>query len=244
MLLKAEKNFVNAQKGRRSLSLQLIEVQEKLRSLRDEMDRVNRSDSRYLQLFTEEHNFLKTEIRLVNEYKIKEDEERELFYMLSTSLRDSQEKERVRIESTKYLQLGLSIACTLLGLISAYLVNYFRNSNIKEVIRLNNEHFQQTQEVLRLLLQKNDEHEISLGKKIESLNAKSLNDLPKPQKILDENVKNDEKPKYASTSNKNQNEEEKLVSKKSFSQIPPLQINPYVLSASIVIGYIFYLSNK
>ena len=208
------------------------------------MDRVNRSDSRYLQLFTEEHNFLKTEIRLVNEYKIKEDEERELFYTLSTSLRDSQEKERVRIESTKYLQLGLSVACTLLGLVSAYLVNYFRNSNIKEVMRLSNEHFEQTQEILNVLIKKNDEHVINLSKKIESLNVKSFNEQPKIQKPLEENVKGDEKLKQILYVDKNHSEEEKLAVKKSAPQIPPLKINPYILSASIVIGYIFYLSNK
>jgi hypothetical protein len=239
------------------------------------MDRINRSDSRYLQLFTEEHNYLKTEIRLVKEYKIIEDEERELFYTLSTNLRDSQEKERARIESTKYLQLGLSIACTLLGLISAYLVNYFRNSNIKEVMRLNNEHFRQTQEILSVLIkktddnsnikeitrlnnehfrethailsvlvQKNDKNKVNLSKEIESVNEKLVNDTVKFQKTAEENAKTNEKQKQSLVLDKNQNEEEKIVNKKSSAQIPPIQINPYLLSASIVIGYICYLSNK
>jgi len=239
------------------------------------MDRINRSDSRYLQLFTEEHNYLKTEIRLVKEYKIIEDEERELFYTLSTNLRDSQEKERSRIESTKYLQLGLSIACTLLGLISAYLVNYFRNSNIKEVMRLNNEHFRQTQEILSVLVQKTDDNsnvkeitrlnnenfrqtreilslltqkfdknKVNLSKEIDSVNEKLVNDTTKSQNTAEDNVKTDEKPKQSLVLDKNQNEEEKIVSKKSSPQIPPIQLNPYLLSASIVIGYICYLSNK
>ncbi len=239
------------------------------------MDRINRSDSRYLQLFTEEHNYLKTEIRLVKEYKIIEDEERELFYTLSTNLRDSQEKERSRIESTKYLQLGLSIACTLLGLISAYLVNYFRNSNIKEVMRLNNEHFRQTQEILSVLVQKTDDNsnvkeitrlnnenfrqtreilslltqkfdknKVNLSKEIDSVNEKLVNDTTKSQNTAEDNVKTDENPKQSLVIDKNQNEEEKIVNKKSSPQIPPIQLNPYLLSASIVIGYICYLSNK
>ena len=49
------------------------------------------------------------------DYVIKENEERDLFFSLSTCLRDSQEKERSRLERTKYLQFGLSIACTTLG---------------------------------------------------------------------------------------------------------------------------------
>lgn len=226
-------------------------------------------------MFTEEHNYLKTEIRLVKEYKIIEDEERELFYTLSTNLRDSQEKERSRIESTKYLQLGLSIACTLLGLISAYLVNYFRNSNIKEVMRLNNEHFRQTQEILSVLVQKTDDNsnvkeitrlnnenfrqtreilslltqkfdknKVNLSKEIDSVNEKLVNDTTKSQNTAEDNVKTDEKPKQSLVLDKNQIEEEKIVSKKSSPQIPPIQLNPYLLSASIVIGYICYLSNK
>ena len=106
-------------------------MQQKLRNLRDEMDRLSRSDTRYLQLFTEEHNLLKEEVTLVNEYKLKENEERDLFFYLSSSLRDSQEKERARVERIKYLQLGLSIICTTLGIISAYLLNYFLNANIR-----------------------------------------------------------------------------------------------------------------
>lgn len=79
------------------------------------MDRLTRTDSRYLKLFTEEHALLKNESNIMNEYKIKENEERDLFFSLSTCLRDSQEKERSRLERTKYLQFGLSIACTTLG---------------------------------------------------------------------------------------------------------------------------------
>ncbi len=104
-------------------------------------DRLNRTDSRFLKLFTEEHEILKREKNLIGDYKTREDEERNSFFVLSAALRDSQEKERARLERTKFLQLGLSIACTSLGILSALLLNYFRSSNIKEILRYEHEQF-------------------------------------------------------------------------------------------------------
>ena len=241
---------MNAQQGRRALNKKLIEVQARLRSLRDEMDRLNRSDSRYLQLFTEEHNILKSEIVLINEYKIKEDEERELFFTLSTNLRDSQEKERTRVESIKYLQLGLSIACTLLGILSAYLLNYFLNSNIKEVLRYNKEQFAQTHQILKDLLDKSQEHEVNVCKQIESLKEKPAE--KGAQKVVEELPKRDEKKavkpdqKPISSPSAPIDEETGKRDKKVFtpSQIPPISVNPYLLSGAVIVGYICYLSNR
>ncbi len=92
-------------------------------------------------MFTEEHEILKREKVLIGDYKSREDEERNSFFVLSAALRDSQEKERARLERTKFLQLGLSIACTSLGILSALMLNYFRSSNIKQILIYEKEQF-------------------------------------------------------------------------------------------------------
>ena len=115
------------------------------------MEGLSRTDSRYLKLFTEEHSILKADSQLMNDYKLKESEERDLFFFLSAALRDSQEKERTRIERIKYLSYGLSIICTALGIISAYLVNYFRNTHINEILSYNKVQFKSTQDSLESL---------------------------------------------------------------------------------------------
>lgn len=135
------------------------------------MDRLSRTDSKYLQLFTEEHNVLKSEMQLIDEYKVKEGEERDLFLQLSTSLRDSQEKERTRAEQLKYLQLGLSITCTTLGILSAFLYNYFRNSQIKQVLANEDKEFGRLNELLAQMLSKQDESTSSLSKQLEQLKS-------------------------------------------------------------------------
>ena len=157
---------MDAQKLRRNLNKQLLELQSRLRSLRDEMDRLSRTDSRFLKLFTEEHEVLKREVDLMNEYKLKEDEERELFFFLSASLRDSQEKERARVERIKYLQLGLSLACTTLGIISAFLLSYFRNSSIRQVLRYEQEQFSTNNQVMQEILLKQAELQAVLSQRL------------------------------------------------------------------------------
>lgn len=105
------------------------------------MDRLNRTDTIYLKLFTQEHENLNEEKMVLSDYRLRESEERDLFYRLSTLLRESQEKERARAERIKYLQLALSIICTFLGLFSALLISYLRKSEIKEILNYEKESF-------------------------------------------------------------------------------------------------------
>ena len=98
------------------------------------MDRLNRTDSSYLKLFTQEHELLNNEKISQHNYKIQESEERDLFFRFSALLRESQEKERARAERIKYLQLFLSVACTFLGLLSALLISFLRRTEIKEIL--------------------------------------------------------------------------------------------------------------
>ncbi len=134
---------MQAQESRRSLNAKLLGIQNKLKDLRDQMDRLSRTDGNYLKLFTHEHETLNEEQILLNEYKAKEASERDLFFKLSASLRESQEKERTRAESVKYLQLSLSIACTFLGLVSALLFSFLRKTEIQEILNYEKNSFNQ-----------------------------------------------------------------------------------------------------
>ncbi len=132
--LKAENSFTKAQDSRRLISGELLNIQIKLKELRDQMDRLNRTDSTFLKLFTQEHEYLNQEKIAQNNYKLKESEERDLFFRFSALLRESQEKERARAERIKYLQLILSVSCTFLGLLSAFLISFLRRTEIKEIL--------------------------------------------------------------------------------------------------------------
>jgi len=202
-------------------------MQQKLRNLRDEMDRLSRSDTRYLQLFTEEHNLLKEEVTLINEYKLKENEERDLFFYLSSSLRDSQEKERARVERIKYLQLGLSIICTTLGIISAYLLNYFRNANIREILNYDKQEFSSTQSMIKDLKEKHDELDHKLDNEFKHLNH-MIKKIETEAKTIETSVKLSENIE---------------ISQSKTHSLKENYVNPYVLSAAALVGFIFF-TNK
>lgn len=150
------------------MNSQLIETQDRIRKIREELDRMKRTDTSYLTKITEEHNLFQLEEKLISGYRLKEEEERAAFFKLSSALRDAQQKERIRVERIKYLQLGMSILCTALGLLSAYLLNYFRNSNIREILEYDKEHFQALEESVKSIMEKQDGMETSF----ESMMAK------------------------------------------------------------------------
>lgn len=155
-----------------------------MRTLREEMDRLTRTDSRFLQLFTEEHEILKREQTLMNDYKFKEDEERDLFFFLSAALRDSQEKERARVERTKYLQLGLSIACTSLGIISAFLLSYFRNSSIREILAYEKSQFANTNDLMNNILEQQSQLQKILNENLATQNVALTENLNQSLKLM------------------------------------------------------------
>lgn len=194
------------------------------------MERFNRTDSRYLQLFTEEHNTLKAEVQLVNEYKLKESEERELFFFLSAALRNAQEKERARVERIKYLQLGLSVLCTSLGILSAYLFNYFRNANIREILEFERAQFGILNEKISQL----DLNQKNVITNLNQIEGSSVSAAKSIDKLISDVQSIDKSPKHLSD---NQAE---IINKEPESYF---YLNPYVLSGLFLVSFIFF-TNK
>jgi hypothetical protein len=191
------------------------------------MNQLSRTDRKYLELFTQEHEILNSEQDIMKQYKEKENEERDLFFFLSAALRDSQEKERARVERIKYLQLGLSIACTVLGVISAYLINYFRNTHVKEILKYEKIQFKNTQDKLDNLMLFCEGNQTKLEEKINKISVRF--DSPSNLKPSEQEVKPSSTEPVINVDNK----------KISYNLI---SVNPYILSLVSVIGFII-LSN-
>lgn len=194
------------------------------------MNQLSRTDRKYLELFTQEHEILNSEQDIMKQYKEKENEERDLFFFLSAALRDSQEKERARVERIKYLQLGLSIACTVLGVISAYLVNYFKNTHVKEILNYDKIQFKNTQDKLDSLMLLYEGNQTKLEEKMNKLSSlfDSMNNLQKP---FEQETKPISKESILTN-----------VDNKKTINYDLISINPYILSLVSVIGFIFLTS--
>ena len=119
---------------RREKQLALSEVQSQLRSLSAELEKVHRGEERYLALLTEEHAIIKEENRLREELTVVEELERTKFAALSSSVRDSHEKERARAERTKYWSVIGSVVGAVIGIAGTSINNYLRMRELRGIV--------------------------------------------------------------------------------------------------------------
>ncbi|CAF5198933.1 unnamed protein product, partial [Rotaria magnacalcarata] len=129
----AERAFITSQKERRSYSDELIKLQTELVRVRLAMEKLSRSDDAYLEFFKNEHDLFKKEKSAQLDLKKQDDIERQLFSSLQLALRESQEKEKMRIERTKYWSIIGSVVGALAGIVGATLSNRYRMQEFRNL---------------------------------------------------------------------------------------------------------------
>ena len=85
------------------------------------MEKLSRSDDAYLELFKSEHDLVKKEKSVQLDLNKQDEMERKLFLSLQIALRESQEKEKMRVERTKYWSIIGSVVGALAGMIGTSL---------------------------------------------------------------------------------------------------------------------------
>ncbi|CAF3368917.1 unnamed protein product [Rotaria sp. Silwood1] len=129
----AERAFITSQTQRRLYLDELMKLQSELARVRLEMEKLSRSDDAYLELFKNEHDLVKKEKFSQIELKKQDDTERQLFSSLQLALRESQEKEKMRIERTKYWSIIGSVVGALAGIVGATLSNRYRMQEFRNI---------------------------------------------------------------------------------------------------------------
>ena len=103
-----------------------------------ELEKTHRGEDRYLVLVTQEHQVLKDEKSLQDEFKMLEKSERECFSALSNAVRDSHEKERAQAEKTKYWSVIGSVIGTCIGIFGTTINNRMRMNELRRLVSQNN----------------------------------------------------------------------------------------------------------
>ncbi|XP_050436135.1 mitochondrial potassium channel-like [Adelges cooleyi] len=155
-VLESQKQFMIAQDKRREASVELRAVQNKLKDIRNELLNTSRSEDRYIELVTQEHALLKNENIIVDQVSISEKEERDSFILLSTTLKDSHDRERIQAERTKYVSIVGSILGTVIGIIGSTIINAWKMNEFKRMVleaKLDTSNSLQTDQIKNLLLQ-------------------------------------------------------------------------------------------
>lgn len=133
-VLESQKQFMNAQDKRRDVSVELRTIQNKLKDVRNELLNTSRSEDRFIELVTQEHALLKQESSIVDRVNTSEKEERDSFILLSTTLKDSHDRERIQAERTKYVSIVGSILGTIIGIIGSTLINAWKMNEFKRMV--------------------------------------------------------------------------------------------------------------
>lgn len=155
-VLESQKQFMNAQDKRRDVSVELRTIQNKLKDIRNELLNTSRSEDRYIELVTQEHALLKQENVIIDRVNYSEKEERDSFILLSTTLKDSHDRERIQAERTKYVSIVGSILGTIIGIIGSTVINAWKMNEFKRMVldaKLDSSNSNKSDQIKHLLLQ-------------------------------------------------------------------------------------------
>jgi len=136
-VVKYEKKFIETQELRRESQSKITDIQKKIKDIHLELEKTHRGEDRYLVLVTQEHQVLKDEKHLQEEFKQFEKTERECFSALSNAVRDSHEKERAQAEKTKYWSVLGSILGTCIGIFGTTINNRMRMNELRRLVSQN-----------------------------------------------------------------------------------------------------------
>lgn len=136
-VVECERKFIESQEMRREAQIKIADVQKRIKDMHLELEKTHRGEDRYLVLVTQEHQVLKEERNMQEEFKFHEKSEREYFANLSNSVRDSHESERAQAEKTKYWSVLGSIIGTCIGVFFTTINNRMRMNELRRLVSQN-----------------------------------------------------------------------------------------------------------
>ncbi|KAH9399063.1 Coiled-coil domain-containing protein 51, partial [Tyrophagus putrescentiae] len=140
-LQRIEKSLLELANQRREIQKSLNEVQAKIRDTRNLIDKTPRNSDNYMDLFTKEHQLIKTEYSLADSLKFEEEKEREMLSLFSENIRKSHQIDLVRQSRQKLLSFVYSIFGGIFGFgLNAYFNRYKNAFFTHEIDRIKDQH--------------------------------------------------------------------------------------------------------
>lgn len=134
LVTKAENNYRCVQEERRATQNTLVGVQNKIKAVASEIEKTQRGTDAYLGLVTKENEIIKEEKDVLEKLAAAEENEKRIFALLSSALRESHEKERARAERMKYWGIIGSIIGAVIGIFGTTVNNYLRMKELRGIV--------------------------------------------------------------------------------------------------------------
>ena len=122
------------QENRRNLMQNANLLNEELKEIYNELIQIKREDPKYVKLTILENKVLQKQIKVGNQLKFLEGEEKDYFTELAISIKEYQESQIIFTQRYKYLSILASALLAILSLISSIVYNNKKIQNIVHVI--------------------------------------------------------------------------------------------------------------
>lgn len=133
-ILQAENNYRCIQEERRDTQQGLTGVQTRIKGVAKEIEKTQRGTDTYVELVTKETKIIKEEMDILEQLAAAEENEKRVFALLSSALRESHEKERARAERMKYWGIMGSIIGAVIGICGTTVNNHLRMKELKGIV--------------------------------------------------------------------------------------------------------------
>lgn len=133
MIIVQDKLF-NCQDQRRGLTNEASSIAEKLKEIYSELIQTRREDPKYVQLTIMENKALREQSRIISQMNFLENEERDYFTQLATSIKEYHDSQTMNAQKYKYLSILASAVIAIVSLGGSMIYNNRRIANVHKII--------------------------------------------------------------------------------------------------------------
>jgi len=132
-VIQAEASLTSAQKEEDSVRLALRNVQNQLRSIHSELEKVSDDSEQYVEIITRKARIIREQNQHLKTLSLSEREKRDSLTLLSSSIRENFEKRKLQAEKSKNISIIATVIGASLGFLGGILTTRMRSKELRKI---------------------------------------------------------------------------------------------------------------